>query len=54
MLAGPAPADKSRAQTPGRARHPVATLLSEVAERSSITHLRVQTQDELVEWRRAT
>ncbi len=33
---------------------PVATLLREVAERTSITYLRVQTDDELVEWRRAT
>ena len=33
---------------------PVATLLREVAERTSITYLRVQTEDELVEWRRAT
>jgi hypothetical protein len=30
------------------------TLLREVAERRSITHLRVQKGDELVEWRRAT
>jgi oxaloacetate decarboxylase alpha subunit len=35
-------------------RHPVVTLLREVAERRSITHLRVQKGDELVEWRRAT
>jgi len=33
--------------------HPVATLLDEVARRPSITHLRVQTDDELVEWRRS-
>ena len=54
MLAGSPPADRTRSPAPGRARHPVAALLSEVAERSSIIHLRVQTQDELVEWRRAT
>lgn len=34
-------------------RDPVVTLLREVAERRSITHFRVQTADELVEWRRA-
>jgi oxaloacetate decarboxylase alpha subunit len=34
-------------------RHPVVTLLQEVAARSSITQLRVQAGDELVEWRRA-
>jgi oxaloacetate decarboxylase alpha subunit len=33
---------------------PVATLLGEVAERKAIRYLRVQTNDELVEWRRAT
>jgi oxaloacetate decarboxylase alpha subunit len=33
---------------------PVATLLREVAERKAIRYLRVQTGDELVEWRRAT
>jgi oxaloacetate decarboxylase alpha subunit len=32
--------------------HPVATLLDEVATRTSIAHLRVETDDELVEWRR--
>jgi len=34
-------------------RSPVVTLLDEVAKRRSIMHLRVQTDDELVEWRRA-
>jgi oxaloacetate decarboxylase (Na+ extruding) subunit alpha len=34
--------------------HPVATLLDEVATRTSIAHLRVETDDELVEWRRPT
>jgi oxaloacetate decarboxylase alpha subunit len=33
---------------------PVATLLREVVERKAIRYLRVQTSDELVEWRRAT
>ena len=38
-----------------RSRHdPVVTLLDEVARRPSITHLRVETDDELVEWRRPT
>jgi oxaloacetate decarboxylase alpha subunit len=32
--------------------HPVVTLLDEVARRAAITHLRVETGDELVEWRR--
>ena len=35
-------------------RHPVVTLLHEVAKRRSVTHLRVQKGDELVVWRRAT
>jgi oxaloacetate decarboxylase (Na+ extruding) subunit alpha len=45
-------------RTPPRApvsnpeRQPVATLLDEVARRRSITHVRVQTEDELIEWRR--
>jgi oxaloacetate decarboxylase alpha subunit len=33
---------------------PVVTLLDEVAKRPSITHLRVETDDELLEWRRPT
>jgi oxaloacetate decarboxylase alpha subunit len=33
---------------------PVATLLREVARRTAVRYLRVQTDDELVEWRRAT
>jgi oxaloacetate decarboxylase (Na+ extruding) subunit alpha len=33
---------------------PVATLLREVVERKAVRYLRVQTSDELVEWRRAT
>jgi oxaloacetate decarboxylase alpha subunit len=35
-------------------RHPVVTLLREVAKRPSVTELRVRKGDELVEWRRAT
>jgi len=34
------------------AHRPVVTLLDEVARRPSITHLRVETDDELIEWRR--
>jgi len=35
-------------------RHPVVTLLREVAKRPSVAELRVRKGDELVEWRRAT
>jgi oxaloacetate decarboxylase alpha subunit len=35
-------------------RHPVVTLLREVAKRPTVTELRVRKEDELVEWRRAT
>ena len=35
-------------------RHPVVTLLREVEKRTSVTHLRVQAGDDVVEWRRAT
>jgi oxaloacetate decarboxylase (Na+ extruding) subunit alpha len=35
-------------------RYPVATLLREVEKRKSVTHLRVQKGDDVVEWRRAT
>jgi oxaloacetate decarboxylase alpha subunit len=34
-------------------RHPVVTLLREVAKRESVTHLRVEAGDDVVEWRRA-
>ncbi len=51
MLA--APPATSRDAAPG-ARHPVVTLLREVAKRPSVTQLRVRKGDELVEWRRAT
>ena len=46
------PAPAAPQQTSARERHPVVTLLDGVARRRSITHLRVQTDDELVEWRR--
>jgi oxaloacetate decarboxylase alpha subunit len=40
---------------PARAgRHPVVTLLHELAKRPSVTALRVQKGDDLVVWRRAT
>ena len=53
MLASPA-APSGRGRPAGPARHPVVTLLHEVAKRKSITHLRVQKGDDLVVWRRAT
>jgi oxaloacetate decarboxylase (Na+ extruding) subunit alpha len=46
----PVPAAPLQISSPGR--HPVVTLLDEVARRRSITHLRVQTDEELVVWRR--
>jgi oxaloacetate decarboxylase (Na+ extruding) subunit alpha len=52
MLASPSIADGGRPD--GRSsRHPVVTLLREVEKRRSVTHLRVQAGDEVVEWRRA-
>ena len=39
---------------PRTGRQPVVTLLEEVAKRTSVVQLRVQTGDELVEWRRGT
>jgi oxaloacetate decarboxylase alpha subunit len=53
MVASPSAADGWPVATrPGR--HPLVTLLYEVAKRRSITHMRVQTEDELVVWHRAT
>jgi oxaloacetate decarboxylase alpha subunit len=53
MLASPPAAVRPRlAARPGR--HPVVTLLHEVAKRRSIEYMRVQKGDELVVWRRAT
>ena len=39
---------------PAAVVHPVVTLLREVAKRETVAHLRVQSGNELVEWRRAT
>ena len=36
------------------ARHPLVRLLREIERRESITYLRVQKGDDLVEWRRAS
>jgi oxaloacetate decarboxylase alpha subunit len=47
----PAPATRGGG---GSGRHPVVTLLREVARRPSVTHLHVQKGDDLVVWRRAT
>jgi oxaloacetate decarboxylase alpha subunit len=55
MLAARSPSSPTpRPAARGTGRHPVVTLLQEVARRPSITHLRVQKGDDLVEWRRAT
>ena len=48
------PAGAPASGTGRPARHPVVTLLHEVARRRSIAHLRVEKGNELVEWRRAT
>ncbi len=53
MLAS-APADSRPRLASRPGRDPVVTLLTEVAKRKSIAHLRVQRADDLVEWRRAT
>jgi oxaloacetate decarboxylase alpha subunit len=55
MLASP-PAAATRIGGDGRlgGRHPVVTLLREVAKRTSVTQLRVRKGSDLVEWRRAT
>jgi len=47
----PMPLRVSASASPGG--HPVTRLLDEVARRPAITHLRVETDDELVEWRRS-
>jgi oxaloacetate decarboxylase alpha subunit len=47
-------ASPKAAASPGTARHPVVTLLREVARRPAVTHLRVQKGDDVVVWRRAT
>jgi oxaloacetate decarboxylase (Na+ extruding) subunit alpha len=52
-LASPAAAPGPRpAARPGR--HPLVTLLQELARRKSIRHVRVQKGDDLVVWRRAS
>jgi oxaloacetate decarboxylase alpha subunit len=38
----------------GNGRHPLVTLLREVSRRDSVRYLRVETGDELVEWRRGS
>ncbi len=53
MLAAPPATSRPRVAARPE-RDPVVTLLTEVAKRKSITHLRVQKGDDLVEWRRAT
>ena len=53
MLASPSIAAGERRDL-RTGRHPVVTLLREVERRPSVTHLRVQAGDEVVEWRRAT
>ncbi|MBV9048461.1 MAG: hypothetical protein JOY58_09350, partial [Solirubrobacterales bacterium] len=52
MLASAPATSRSRVASRPR-RDPVVTLLTEVAKRKSITHLRVQKEGDLVEWRRA-
>jgi oxaloacetate decarboxylase alpha subunit len=53
MLASPtAAAGAGPAARPGR--HPVVTLLHELARRPSLTEVRVRKGDDLVVWRRAT
>jgi oxaloacetate decarboxylase alpha subunit len=49
---GGTPRQRSVSRSP--AHRPALTLLEEVAMRPSIAHLRVETDDELVEWRRRT
>ena len=51
MLASPSIAEGGRSDREA-ARHPVVTLLREVEKRESVTELRVQAGDDVVEWRR--
>ena len=51
MLASPPIAEGGRPDV-AAARHPVVTLLREVEKRESVTELRVQAGDDVVEWRR--
>jgi len=50
ILASPPASGRPRPDS----RYPVATLLREVEKRKSVTHLRVQKGNDVVEWRRAT
>jgi hypothetical protein len=54
MLASPPAAANVPRRIAGTGRHPVVSLLREVAKRPAVRHLRVHKGDELVEWRRAT
>jgi hypothetical protein len=54
LASGPAAVTATPAVPSDSGRHPLVTLLREVTRRESVTHLRVQKGDELVEWRRAT
>jgi oxaloacetate decarboxylase alpha subunit len=53
LASGPAVLTPTAAQSSDSGRHPLVTLLRELAQRESVTHVRVQKGDELVEWRRA-
>jgi oxaloacetate decarboxylase alpha subunit len=54
MLASPSGGAHERPRPAAVEHHPVVTLLQEVARRRSVTHLRVEKDDDLVVWRRAT
>ena len=54
MLASPPAGERVPSPLETTGRHPVVTLLREVARRPGVTQLRVRSGDELVEWRRAT
>jgi oxaloacetate decarboxylase alpha subunit len=54
LAAPPAEAGPPRSAAAPPARHPLVTLLSEVARRESVRSLRVQKGNDLVVWRRAT
>jgi len=53
MLAAP-PISERTAPAAVAARHPLVRLLHELERRKSISYIRVQKGDELVEWRRAS
>ena len=50
----PSPATAARPSAPRAGRHPIVTLLDEVAKRESIRSIRIQKGDDLVVFRRAT